>query len=47
MCALTADETEAPLFRPAAEPSERGRLKSACRLFVNVPKAGLNAWAGG
>jgi hypothetical protein len=50
MCALTADETEAPLFHPAAQPSERDRLKSAGRLLVNAiataPKPGPNVWVG-
>lgn len=31
VCAFTADETEAPLFRLTVEPNQRNGLRSSCR----------------
>ena len=42
ICAVTTDESEAPLFRLQVEPNERNGLRAACRLMVDkittVPK---------
>jgi mRNA interferase MazF len=50
VCAFTADETDAPLFRLAVEPNERNELRVACRLMVDkittVPKTKLGARVG-
>jgi mRNA interferase MazF len=50
ICALTTDETEAPLFRLALEPNERNGLRAACRLMVDkittVPKSKVGAHVG-
>lgn len=50
LCAFTADETEAPLFRLAIEPSPRNGLRAACRLMVDkistVPKVKLGQRVG-
>ena len=50
LCAFTTDETEAPLFRLAVEPSEPNGLRAACRLMVDkittVPKSRLGAHVG-
>ena len=50
VCAFTTDETEAPLFRLAVEPSQRNGLRVACRLMVDkittVPKSMLGAHIG-
>jgi mRNA interferase MazF len=50
ICAFTADETDAPLFRLAVEPSERNGLRAACRLMVDkiaiVPKTKVGARVG-
>jgi mRNA interferase MazF len=50
ICALTTDETEAPLFRLAVEPSERNGLRATCRLMVDkittVPKSKVGAHVG-
>jgi mRNA interferase MazF len=35
LCAFTADETDAPLFRLKIEPSERNGLRAPCRLMVD------------
>jgi mRNA interferase MazF len=35
VCAFTADETDAPLFRLPVEPNERNGLRVACRLMVD------------
>jgi mRNA interferase MazF len=35
ICAFTTDETDAPLFRLAVEPSERNGLRARCRLMVD------------
>lgn len=35
ICSLTANETEAPLFRLSVEPNERNRLRSPCRMMVD------------
>jgi mRNA interferase MazF len=34
-CAFTTDDTEAPLFRLAIEPTELNRLRTTCRLMVD------------
>jgi mRNA interferase MazF len=50
VCAFTTDETEAPLFRLAVEPTERNGLGAACRLMVDkittVPKSKVGARIG-
>jgi mRNA interferase MazF len=50
ICAVTADETEAPLFRLPVEPNERNGLRAACRLMVDkittVPKSKIGAQIG-
>ena len=50
ICALTTDETEAPLFRLSVEPNERNGLRRACRLMVDkittVPKTKVGARVG-
>ena len=50
VCAFTTDETEAPLFRLAVEPSERNGLHAPCRLMVDkittVPKTKVGARIG-
>ena len=50
ICALTTDETEAPLFRLPVEPNERNGLRSVCRLMVDkittVPKSKVGARVG-
>ncbi len=50
VCALTTDETEAPLFRLAVEPNRRNGLRAACRLMVDkittVPKTKVGARVG-
>src|SRR3984885_13177941 len=50
ICALTTDETEAPLFRLAVEPSERNGLRAVCRLMVDkittVSKSKVGARVG-
>ena len=50
ICALTTDETEAPLFRVAVEPNERNGLRATCRLMVDkittVPKSRIGARVG-
>ena len=50
ICAITTDETDAPLFRLSVEPSERNGLRAACRLMVDkittVPKAKIGARVG-
>jgi mRNA interferase MazF len=42
ICALTTDDTEAPLFRLRVEPNARNGLRSVCHLMVDkittVPK---------
>jgi mRNA interferase MazF len=48
--AFTTDPTDAPLFRPPIEPSERNGLRAVCRLMVDkitiVPKAKVGARIG-
>jgi mRNA-degrading endonuclease toxin of MazEF toxin-antitoxin module len=48
--AFTTDETDAPLFRPPAEPSERNGLRAASRLMgdkiTTVPKTKVGARVG-
>jgi len=50
LCAVTTDETEAPLFRLPVEPSERNGLRRTCRLMVDkittVPKARVGSQIG-
>ena len=50
ICAFTTDETDAPLFRLAIEPSRRNQLRVASRLMVDklttVPKARLGYRVG-
>jgi mRNA interferase MazF len=50
LCAFTADETEAPLFRLLIQPSDRNGLRSASRLMVDkitiVPKSKLGMAIG-
>jgi mRNA interferase MazF len=50
ICAFTTDDTDAPLFRLAVEPSERNGLRAPCRLMVDkvttVPKSKLGAHIG-
>ena len=35
ICAFTTDETDAPLFRLAVEPSKQNGLRATCRLMVD------------
>ena len=50
ICALTTDETEAPLFRLAIEPNEHNGLRASCRLMVDkittVPKSRIGSRVG-
>ncbi|MHB1950316.1 MAG: type II toxin-antitoxin system PemK/MazF family toxin [Acidiferrobacteraceae bacterium] len=50
VCAVTTDETEAPLFRLPFEPNERNGLRVACRLMVDkittVPKTKIGVRVG-
>jgi mRNA interferase MazF len=50
ICALTTDETDAPLFRLLVEPSADNGLRTACRLMVDkittVPKSKVGAHIG-
>lgn len=50
ICALTTDETEAPLFRLIVEPGEGNGLREPCRLMVDkiitVPKTKLGRHVG-
>lgn len=50
ICALTTDETEAPLFRLVVQPSERDGLRVVSRLIVNqlttLPKERLGERIG-
>ena len=50
VCALTTDETDAPLFRLAVEPNARNGLRAPCRLMVDkittVPKARVGVRVG-
>ena len=50
ICAFTADETDAPLFRLPVQPNERNGLRAACRLMVDkittVPKTKVGARLG-
>lgn len=50
ICALTTDETEAPLFRLPVEPNERNGLHAACRLMVDkittIPKSEVGSRIG-
>ena len=50
ICAFTADETEAPLFRLLVEPNERNGLRAQCRMMVDkittVPKSKVGARLG-
>lgn len=50
ICAFTTDATDAPLFRVLVEPTERNRLRFACRLMVDkittVPKTKVGGRVG-
>jgi len=50
ICAFTADETDAPLFRLPVAPNQRNGLRTGCRLMVDkittVPKAKLGTRIG-
>lgn len=50
ICAFTTDETDAPLFRLAVEPTEQNGLRAPCRLMVDkittVPKSKVGAKIG-
>jgi mRNA interferase MazF len=50
ICAFTSDPTDAPLFRPAIEPSETNGLRVISRLMVDktttIPKTELGARIG-
>src|SRR2546422_471795 len=50
ICAITSDPTDAPLFRPAIEPSETNGLRVISRLMVDkittIPKTKLGARIG-
>ena len=50
ICALTTDETEAPLFRLPLDPSPRNGLRMTCRMMVDkittVPKSKVGARIG-
>jgi mRNA interferase MazF len=50
ICAFTTNDTDAPLFRLAVEPSERNGLRIPCRLMVDkvttVPKSKVGAHIG-
>lgn len=50
ICALTSDPTDAPLIRPAVEPSERNGLRQLSRLMADkittIPRAKLGERVG-
>ncbi|HVA78549.1 MAG TPA: type II toxin-antitoxin system PemK/MazF family toxin [Candidatus Binataceae bacterium] len=50
VCALTSDETDAPLFRLPVEPDARNGLRMSCRLMVDkittVPKSKVGSRIG-
>jgi len=50
ICALTTDDTDAPLFRLPVRPSERNGLRSPCQLMVDkittVPKTKVGTRVG-
>jgi mRNA interferase MazF len=50
VCALTTDETDAPLFRLPVEPTAQNGLRSPCRLMVDnittVPKSKIGSQVG-
>jgi mRNA interferase MazF len=50
VCAITTDETDAPLFRLPVQPSERNGLRAACRLMVDkvstLPKTKVGVRVG-
>ena len=50
LCALTTDQTDAPLFRPAVTPNARNGLRGTCSLMVDkittVPKVKLGTHIG-
>ncbi len=50
ICAFTSDPTDAPLFRPAIEPSDTNGLRVISRLMVDkittIPKTKLGARIG-
>jgi mRNA interferase MazF len=50
ICALTTDETEAPLFRLVVQPTDRNGLRLAYRIMVDkittVPKSKVGVRAG-
>ena len=50
ICALTTDNTDAPLFRLPVEPNERNGLRISCHLMVDkvttVPKSKVGAHIG-
>ena len=50
ICAFTTDKTDAPLFRLPVEPTDRNRLRAACRLMADkittVPKSEVGSHLG-
>ena len=50
ICAFTADDTDAPLFRLPVEPNERNGLRVPCSLMVDkvttIPKSKVGAHIG-
>ena len=50
VCPLTTSPADAPLLRPAVEPSDTNGLRAQCRLMVDkittVPKARVSARVG-
>jgi mRNA interferase MazF len=50
ICSFTTDTTEAPLFRPPVEPSERNGLRALSRLMADkittIPKSKVGARIG-
>lgn len=50
ICAFTTDPTDAPLFRPLIEPTERNGLQASCRLMADkittVPRAKVRTHIG-
>lgn len=50
VCAFTTDPTEAPLFRPPVDPSDRNGLREPCRLMADkittVPRAKAGSCIG-
>jgi mRNA interferase MazF len=50
ICAITTDETDAPLFRLPVEPNGHNGLRATCRLMVDkittIPKSKVGARVG-